>query len=86
MPDKDKITEPFKSWFESDGKMKLFSIDMFPAEGNWNIDNFWTDEEKIALGFKEADDVMSLIEFQTFLDVLVNDIADYKEAVECLKE
>ena len=86
LPDKDKITEPFKSWFESDGKMKLFSIDMFPAEGNWNIDNFWTDEEKIALGFKEADDVMSLIEFQTFLDVLVNDIADYKEAVECLKE
>lgn len=86
LPDKDNIQEPFQSWFESDGKMKLFSIDKFPFDGNWNIDNFWTDDEKIMLGFKEPDDIMTLGEFQSFLDVLANDIADYKEAVECLKE
>lgn len=86
LSDKNKIEEPFKSWFENDGKMKLLSIDDFPSDSNWNIDNFWTEEEKIELGFKEADKTMTLNEFQSFLDGLVNDINNYKEAVECLKQ
>ena len=65
--------------------MKLLSVDNFPSDSNWNIDNFWTDEEKIELGFKEADNVMTLNEFQLFLDELTNDITNYKEAMECLK-
>ena len=81
---KNDIQEPFKSWFEDDGKMKLLSIDNFPASENWNIDNFWSDEEKITLGFKEADNVMTLEEFRSFCDELVNDITNYKEAIECL--
>ncbi len=84
--DKNNIQEPFKSWFNSDGKMKLLSIDLFPAENNWNIDNFWSDEEKIQLGFKEADDIMTLDEFKIFIDNLVNDMNNYKEAIECLKQ
>lgn len=86
LTDKVNIEEPFKGWFENDGKMKLLSIDNFPADANWNIDNFWTDEEKIALGFKEADNIMTLDEFKNFLDELVNDIGNYKEAIECLKQ
>ena len=58
--DKTNIEEPLKSWFEEDGKMKLLSIDNFAPENNWNIDNFWTNEEKINLGFKEADNVSPL--------------------------
>lgn len=85
LPDKNNIQEPFRSWFDKDGKMKLLSIDKFPAEDNWNIDNFWTDEEKIDLGFKEADDIMTLDEFKTFIDDLINDMTSYKEAIECLK-
>ena len=65
--------------------MKLVSIDKFSAEGNWNIDNFWTEEEKIKLGFKEASDIMTLDEFKAFIDELANDMKDYKEAIECLK-
>lgn len=83
--DKNNILEPFKSWFKSDGKMKLLSVEEFPADANWNIDNFWTEEEKINLGFKEADNIMNLDEFKLFLDELVNDVNNYKEAVECLK-
>lgn len=85
LPDKSDISEPFKTWFETDGKMKLLSIDSFPADSNWNIDNFWTESEKIELGFKKAANRMSLTEFQSFLEELVNDIKDYKEAIECLK-
>lgn len=84
--DKNNIEEPFKSWFENDGKMKLLSIDDFPSINNWNIDNFWTDKEKIELGFKEEDNIMTLDEFQNYLDELVNDINNYKEAIECLKQ
>lgn len=85
LQNKNDIQEPFKSWFEADGKMKLLSIDNFPASENWNIDNFWSDEEKITLGFKEADNVMTLEEFKSFCDELMNDITNYKEAIECLK-
>ena len=86
LPDKNSIQEPFKSWFEKDKKMKLLPIEQFPAEGNWYIDNFWTEEEKIEIGFKEADNTMTLGEFQTFLDDVINDIRNYKEAIECLKQ
>lgn len=86
LPNRNDIQEPFKSWFENDGKMKLISVDKFPSDANWNIDNFWSDEEKIKLGFKEADDVMTLDEFKSFIDDLVNDMANYKEAIECLKQ
>ena len=83
--DKNNIQEPFKTWFKADGKMKLLSIDSFPASESWNIDNFWSDEEKIELGFKEADNVMSLDEFKVFCNELMNDISNYREAIECLK-
>jgi type I restriction enzyme M protein len=84
--DKNNVEEPFKSWFENDGKMKLLSIDDFPPEKNWNIDNFWSDKEKIELGLKKEDTTMTLNEFQIYLDELVNDIENYKEAIECLKQ
>ena len=66
--------------------MKLLSIDDFPPEKNWNIDNFWSDKEKIELGLKKEDTTMTLNEFQIYLDELVNDIENYKEAIECLKQ
>lgn len=86
LSDKNDIQEPFKSWFENDGKLKLLPIDDFPADENWNIDNFWSDDEKIQLGFKKADDIMSLDEFKTFIDDLVNDMMNYKEAIQCLQQ
>jgi len=85
LADKESITDPFASWFGNDGKMKLLSISDFPADGNWNIDNFWSNQEKITLGFKEADNVMTLSEFQSFIDQVMNDMVSYKEAIECLK-
>lgn len=82
--DKNNIQEPFKSWFESDKKMKLIDITFFDANKDWNIDNFWTDDEKIELGFKEAGIKMTIDEFQIYIDDIVNDINSYKEALKCL--
>ena len=86
LPDRNTIGEPFSTWFKSDEKLKFLSIYDFPSSENWIIDNFWSDEEKIRLGFKQADNTMTLDEFKTFLDSLVNDMNSYKEAIECLKQ
>lgn len=85
LQDKNTIEEPFKSWFENDGKMKLLSIDEFAEDRNWNIDNLWSDEEKVKLGLKTADNVKTFDEFKNYLDEISNDIQNYKEAIECLK-
>lgn len=84
LTDKNKIQEPFKSWFENDKKMKLIDISFFDANKDWNIDNFWSEDEKIELGFKEADIRMTVDEFQTYIEDIVNDINAYKEALQCL--
>lgn len=86
LSDKNDIQDPYKSWFESDKKMKLTDISKFDINSNWNIDNFWTDDEKIELGFKSADNKMTLSEFQSFIDDLMTEMSNYKEAVECLKK
>ena len=56
--DKNDIQEPFKSWFDADKKMKLQDISIFEPKKNWNIDNLWTEDEKIELGFKQANNIM----------------------------
>lgn len=85
LENKSELQEPFKSWLEGDGRLKLLPVDEFAADSDWNIDHFWSEEEKIELGFKQADDSMTLDEFQSFLEDLVSEINGYKEAVECLK-
>ena len=46
---------------------------------------FWTDEEKIELGIKKKDTIMSLDEFSGYISELIGDIKNYQEAIECLK-
>lgn len=70
---------------EENPRAKLISIDKFDVNENWNIELFWTDEEKIELGIKKKDTVMSLDEFNGYISELIEDIKDYQEAIECLK-
>lgn len=70
---------------KSDSRAKLVSIDCFDIEHSWYIDDLWTDEEKIMLGIRKQDDSMTLEEFEEFIDGLMSDMKDYKEAVTCLK-
>ena len=66
-------------------RAKLISIDKFGTENNWNIELFWSDEEKIELGIKKKDTIMSLDEFRGYISELIEDIKNYQEAIECLK-
>ena len=56
------------------------------VKDNWNIDNFWTKEEKIELGIHKEDTILSIDEFNSFISGVIDDIKNYQEAVKCLKE
>ena len=69
----------------ANSRAKLISINTFSKDANWDINLFWTDEEKESLGIKKKDNIMSIDEFNTFIGELINDIKDYQEAITCLK-
>ncbi|MDE6252158.1 MAG: N-6 DNA methylase [Lachnospiraceae bacterium] len=70
---------------EDNPRAKLISIEKFGSNENWNIELFWTEEEKVELGIKKKDNSMSLDEFNDYISELVNDIKAYQEAIACLK-
>lgn len=83
--DKNKIDDYLKPIFEDDLKLKLFSIDSFAEHSAWDIEKRWTDEEKVRMGVKKANVIMSLDEFNEYLSEIVDDMNNYREAIKCLK-
>jgi Type I restriction-modification system methyltransferase subunit len=69
-----------------DKKCKLLPIeDFYKKTGiSWIIDVYWTDEEKVELGFKNPENIMSVSELKSLIDVIVESINEYKEDLECL--
>lgn len=69
-----------------DKKCKLISIDDFysTVDQSWDIDKYWTDEEKVELGFKEESNILTVTELQTLIETVVDEMQDYKEELECL--
>lgn len=77
----DEYGQPF-----IDKKYKIISIDNFydKVKQSWIIDKNWTDEEKVELGFKKEASVMTIPELQSLIDVILEDINEYKEDLSCL--
>lgn len=69
-----------------DKKCKIIPIQDFQQSvaSSWVIDTYWTDEEKVELGFKEPANILTIPELQALIDVVVESIAEYKEDLECL--
>ena len=69
-----------------DEKCKLMPISCFynTVGSGWIIDNYWSDEEKIKLGFKSEVNILSIAELQSLIDVIVESMNEYKEDLECL--
>lgn len=69
-----------------DKKCKLQPIQKFvnTVSQGWEIDNYWTDEEKIELGFKKETNVITISELQTLIETIVDEMNNYKEDLECL--
>lgn len=77
----DKDEQPY-----TDKKCKCISIEDFylKAKTSWIIDNYWTDEEKIELGFKSETISMTVAELSEYIEELIDDISQYKEDLKCL--
>lgn len=69
-----------------DKKCKLIHIDEFynSVEQSWIVDSYWTDEEKIKLGFKKEINVFTVPELQSMIEVIIDEMNDYKEELSCL--
>lgn len=69
-----------------DKKCKLIPIQNFydSVDQSWVIDSYWTEEEKIELGFKEETNILSVTELQTLIETVISELSDYKEDLECL--
>lgn len=65
-----------------DKKCKIIPIDKLKQ--NWTIDDYWTDEEKIELGFKEETNILSVPDLQILIETIIGEMNDYKEELECL--
>lgn len=77
----DKVLEIIKA----DKRAKMLDIECFNPKENWNIERFWTDEEKIELGILKNDDFISFDDFSELIADLNSDITDYKEVIKSLK-
>lgn len=66
-------------------RAKLIDVDKFKKDESWDINLFWSDKEKEALGIKKKDNTMSLEEFNDYISELIGEIKDYQGAIECLK-
>lgn len=84
--DKANLPKFLEDAFAQDKKLKFLNIDTFVSGDDWFIDNRWSDDEKIDLGFKEKTNTMSVTEMQTFIDTIMEEIISYKEELECLNE
>lgn len=74
-----------KNAVSSNKRAKLLDIADFKVDENWNVELFWTDQEKEELGIKKKDNIMTLDEFNSFVSGIIEDIQDYQGAIECLK-
>lgn len=69
-----------------DKKCKCIPIEDFynNVSTSWFIDNYWSDEEKIELGFKSETNIMTIRELIDYIDEISADIQQYKEDLSCL--
>ncbi|KXT65487.1 hypothetical protein [Streptococcus sp. DD04] len=83
--DKNNLQEPIKSFLLDDSRLKLLPIEELDSKKSWIIENWWSEEEKIAIGLKKEKQVVSIDEFQAMIDDMISLMQDFKEELEWLK-
>lgn len=65
-----------------DPRCKIQTIKRFESETIWDIDKWWSDEEKITLGIKEEEKAITVEEFKNKLDDFIDEVRQYKKILE----
>lgn len=81
-----KTNEKVLEIVKSDKRCKLLDISLFDENEQWNIERFWTEEEKIELGIVEISNNLTIDEFNVFTNSIIDDVKDNKEAILALKD
>ena len=61
------------------GRCKIQPIEMFDAEGKWLIDDWWTNEEKVALGIEDEVEEYTSEKIFIKLNELVSSVEEIKD-------
>lgn len=77
--DRNNIAEPFRSWFLSDRRLKFVDISIFNDPRRWNIDDLWSDEEKVTLGIKKEEKSVSVGRFCDYMESFSSTVRSLKE-------
>lgn len=64
---------------------KKIKPEAFAPEKSWIIENWWRDEEKIALGLKEKQTELTIDDFQNLIDETISVMSSFKEVLESIK-
>lgn len=65
-----------------DVRCKLQPIDRFIKEKIWDIDKWWTKNERIEIGVLKEEDRLTVKEFRDKLDEFISKVKDYKKLLE----
>lgn len=76
-----------KAKFKTDDRRcKIVAIDDFCAENQWSVDRWWTAEEKIELGIKDEDSVVTIDSFAAMLGDASNVLLECQDLLSGLGE
>ncbi|MCL2313354.1 MAG: SAM-dependent methyltransferase, partial [Firmicutes bacterium] len=76
-----------KQYFKSDNlRCKIQPLEKFKTEEYWDIERWWSNEEKIKLGIKEESKKIKLEEFPQIIEDVVNNLLIFKEEILQLNE
>ena len=82
---KKNLEEPLKTFILNDPKLKLIDISDFSKDKSWIIENWWTEDEKVAIGLKKEKNVVTIDEFKELVEDIILTLKEFKEDIECLK-
>ncbi len=74
-----------KSFNTDDPRCKIQPFIKFVKEKDWNIDKWWTQEEKIKLGVQEEIAVLTIDEYREKIDETLRKIEDMRKELELIK-
>jgi len=74
-----------KTFTTDDLRCKMQPFVKFETDNDWNIDRWWTEEERIALGVQEENIVVSIEEYKERIDKTIKKITEMRKELEMVQ-
>ncbi len=84
LPNKFEMQEPFKTYFSQDIRFKAISVKCFENHKSWIIENWWSDDEKVAMGVKDPVDLLDAEDLENAIEDVIKVMSDCKQKVKAV--